>query len=253
MTLWPAALLLGWLVFILVAERAFPAERVPDDNLRRIARNAMLGVLALSVSPVLLWTVGRAGGSVPPLIAVDTLVGPAAGLVTQLLALDLWAYFVHRAYHRVPFMWRLHAPHHFDRHLDMSTAFRFHMGEIVWSGLLRLIPALALGIDAPTMLLFETILLASTAFHHSNLALPPRFESVLARLLVTPPMHRIHHHRIQADTDSNYTAILSIWDRLLGSANAKRWQRGMDIGVEGEEERRLPGLLRYPFSRATDG
>lgn len=250
MTLWPAALLLGWLALIIVAERAFPAERVPGENRRRIARNAMLGVLALFVSPVLLWTVGRVGASVPPLIPVETLLGAAPGLVAMLLALDIGTYFIHRAYHRVPVMWRLHAPHHLDRHLDVSSAFRFHVAEVALSGTLRLIPALALGIDAPTMLLFETILLGSTAFHHSNLALPPRFENALALIVVTPSMHRIHHHRVQADTDSNYTSILTIWDRLFGSANATRWRPGMDIGVEGEEDRRLPELLRYPFTRA---
>jgi len=97
------------------------------------------------------------------------------------------------------------------------------------------------------LLLFEAILTASAVFHHSNIRLPARFERLLSWFLVTPSIHWMHHHKIQADTDSNYTAVLSLWDRIFGSANPKSRQIGMSIGVEGEQDRSFGKLLLYPF------
>ena len=100
------------------------------------------------------------------------------------------------------------------------------------------------------LLLFETILTANAVFHHSNIRLPVRFEYWLSRFIVTPSIHWRHHHKLRADTDSNYTAILSLWDRLFGSANPRPREIGMAIGVEGESERSFWGLLAYPFGRS---
>lgn len=251
MTQWPTVALVGWIVLILVAERLAPAEARPRDNLARIGRNLVLALLALAVAPGLLWMAGSLGATSGGVLPLDRWLGATATLLVSLLMLDLWTYGLHRAYHRVAWMWRLHAPHHLDQHLDVTSAFRFHVFEIVWSGVLRLIPALAFGITAPTLLLFETLLIASAVFHHSNLRLPRIVEQTLGWVVVTPSMHRMHHHRHQRDTDSNYTAILSVWDGLFGSHNPRRWEVGMEIGIEGEDERSLPSLLRYPLSRAT--
>jgi sterol desaturase/sphingolipid hydroxylase (fatty acid hydroxylase superfamily) len=57
----------------------------------------------------------------------------------------------------------------------------------------------------------------------------------------------VHHHRIRQDTDSNYSTVLSLWDRLFGSRSPTRRTPEMEIGVEGREEQDLPGLLARPF------
>ncbi|MGP1353967.1 MAG: sterol desaturase family protein [Parasphingopyxis sp.] len=248
--LWLTGALALWVGLVFLLERLAVAQTPPADNRRRILRNIGLGLIALTAAPLLLTLTGRIAGGVEPLVPLDAL-GPIGALLVQLLILDIWTYGMHRAYHEISFLWRFHAPHHLDDHLDASSAFRFHFGEILISAAARLIPALAFGIDAATLLLFEAILTANAVFHHSNIRLPERFEKALSYLIVTPSIHWMHHHKKQVDTDSNYTAILSVWDRLFGSRNPKPRTIGMPIGVEGEHDRSFGKLLLYPF-RKTD-
>lgn len=245
---WLAGALVLWVGTVFLLERLAAAETPPKDNRRRILRNIGLGLIALTAAPLLLTLTGRIAGGIAPLVPLATL-GSLGALLIQLLILDIWTYGMHRAYHEVPFLWRFHAPHHLDEHLDASSAFRFHLGEILISAAMRLIPALAFGMDAATLLLFEAILTANAVFHHSNIRLPERFEKALSLLIVTPSIHWMHHHKKRADTDSNYTAVLSIWDRLFGSRNLKPRRIGMSIGVEGEQDRSFRKLLMYPFVR----
>jgi sterol desaturase/sphingolipid hydroxylase (fatty acid hydroxylase superfamily) len=241
-----ASLLAGWIATLFLLERLFQAD--PGTRIwgRRILRNILLGLIALAAAPLALATTGRLAEDIGPLVSLAAL-GATGALLVQFLILDIWTYGMHRAFHEIPFLWRFHAPHHLDEHLDTSSAFRFHLGEIIISATMRLIPALSFGIDVATLLMFETVLTANAVFHHSNLRLPGWFERPLSWVLVTPAIHWRHHRNIKADTDSNYTAILSVWDRLFGSANAKPRRIGMQIGVEGERDRSFARLLRYPF------
>jgi len=231
-----------WVGLVFLLERLAVAQSPPSDNRRRIFRNIGLGLIALTAAPLLLSLTGHIAAGIEPLV-------PLGALPVQLLILDIWTYGMHRAYHEVPFLWRFHAPHHLDDHLDASSAFRFHFGEILISAAMRLVPALSFGIDAATLLLFEAILTANAVFHHSNIRLPERFEKLLSLAIVTPAIHWMHHHKKSVDTDSNYTAILSVWDRLFGSANPGSRRIGMRIGVEGEHDRSFGKLLAYPFVR----
>ena len=60
-------------------------------------------------------------------------------------------------------------------------------------------------------------MLCSAIFHHSDARLPPRLERALARVIITPSIHWVHHHAMRADTDSNYGTIFSFWDPLFRS------------------------------------
>lgn len=233
------AILAAWVALLLVAEWRWPAVFTAKQPWSRWFRNLALGLVALAAAPAALWVLERSTAQVPTLFD--------APLWLQLIALDLWTYAMHRAYHRVPLLWRFHAPHHLDEHLDVTSAFRFHVGEILISGVARLIPALLLGIEVETLLLFEALLLASATFHHSNIALSPRLESALSFVIVTPSIHWVHHHNIRADTDANYAAMLSAWDRIFGSrSHTVRWP-AMPIGCEGAPETGLIRLLIRPF------
>jgi sterol desaturase/sphingolipid hydroxylase (fatty acid hydroxylase superfamily) len=237
-------LLGGWGVLLFILERAFPATPAPLHGGRRLIRNLALGALVLAVSPLIQLATAHVMGGVRPLIAVGG--GPAL-IVGQIVALDLWAYALHRAYHRVPLMWRLHGAHHLDAHLDVTSAVRFHVGEVLLSSLLRLIPLFLLGISIETNLLYGAILSASAMFHHSNLRLPRRFEALLSTIIVTPSIHWVHHHAVQRDTDANYASLLSIWDRIFASASPTVRTPAMLIGVEGAQEKPLGALLLHPF------
>lgn len=96
-------------------------------------------------------------------------------------------------------------------------------------------------------MVFEALVLAASLFHHSNLRVPARVERLVARLVVTPSIHWVHHHAVRRDTDSNYATILSMWDRLFGSRSRTARTPDMPIGVEGTTEETLPRLLVRPF------
>lgn len=239
------AVVLGTLVLLLVAERVFPMARVVG-GLRRVGRNLSLA----GVNAVLSWAV------VVPLSAMTASHALGwrpewwsgwQGLLLDLLILDCWIYWWHRANHEWPFLWRFHEVHHLDEFLDASSALRFHFGEVLLSSLVRAGVILLLGVPLLSVVVFETLLALCTMFHHSNLRLPPRFERALSCLIVTPSIHWVHHHAIRRDTDSNYSALLSVWDRLFRSRSATVRTPDMPIGTEGRKERAIGGLLVRPF------
>ena len=77
--------------------------------------------------------------------------------------------------------------------------------------------------------------------------LAPGLERALSRVVVTPSIHWVHHHRIRADTDSNYATVLSLWDPLFRSRSRTRRTPDLEIGVEGREEEPVLGLIAAPF------
>ena len=234
------------LATLLVLERVFPMARV-IGGARRVVRNLSLAVL----NAVLSWAV---------VVPVSAFAAQWAlhwrpewwsgwpGLVIDLLILDLWIYWWHRANHVLPVLWRFHEVHHLDQFLDASSALRFHFGEVLLSALVRTLVIFLLGMPLSHVIVFETILAFVTLFHHSNLRLPRWFERPLSLVMVTPSIHWVHHHALRSDTDSNYATGLSLWDRLFGSRSATIRAPDMAIGVEGRPERDLAGLVKRPFT-----
>ena len=247
---WKGAAVALWLGLLFIAERVHPADDRPRPEVAnawgRLARNfglwlANVVLSPLAVAPLSLWAAAHALAWRPGWW------GGAGGLALDLVLLDCWIYWWHRANHVVPLLWRFHAMHHLDRVLDTSSALRFHFGEVLLSAAARAATIVLLGLPIASVVVFEALVLAAAIFHHSNLALPPRFEAVLSRIVVTPSIHWVHHHRIRRDTDSNYSTVLSLWDRLFASRSPTPRRAGMAIGVEGREELGLPQLLAAPF------
>ena len=107
--------------------------------------------------------------------------------------------------------------HHSDPAMDVTTATRFHLGEITVSTIVRLGIIPLVGIPLRVIVVYELVLLVSTQFHHSNIALPSGIDRILRLVIVSPNMHRVHHSIKRVETDSNYSSVLSIWDRLFRS------------------------------------
>ena len=248
---WKAAFVAATFAALFILERLFRAAPAPKAS-TRVFRNGGLWLANLVASPLIiapltafganhvLWSRGDAfmsGGAFWAMLALD------------LVLLDIWTYWLHRAYHRFPPMWRLHEVHHRDEFLDTTSAVRFHPGEVILSAVLRLVPIILLAIPLFTVIVFEALLLASALFHHSNVRLPERFEKILSRIIVTPSIHWVHHHAVRADTDSNYASLLSVWDRVFASRSATKRTPTMKIGAEGIEELTFSGLLLAPFVR----
>jgi sterol desaturase/sphingolipid hydroxylase (fatty acid hydroxylase superfamily) len=237
----------AWLMLLLAAERLFPAVPFPaSGRWSRPARNLAMLLISAAVSLTIVVPVSKLAAGLALGFRPGWAAG-AAGLAFDLLLLDFLIYWWHRANHRFPFLWRFHEVHHLDRFLDVTTAVRFHFGEVILSALARAGVILLFSIPLSSVLVFETLVLAGAAFHHSNLKLPPQLERVLSWIVVTPAIHWVHHHRIRRDTDSNYATVLSLWDRLFGSRSPTRRTPEMEIGVEGREEQDLPRLLVRPL------
>jgi len=163
---------------------------------------------------------------------------------------DIWMYFWHMANHRIGFLCRFHRAHHADIAMDTTTALRFHPGELILSTFSRLPVIILLGIDFPQLIFYETLLNLSTLFHHSNLAVPERWDRVLRTVMVTPNMHRVHHSVERSETDSNFTSLLSFWDRLYRTFRIREDTYSITIGLPSFREskyQRLWGFLITPL------
>ncbi len=163
--------------------------------------------------------------------------------------LDFAVWLQHLAMHRYPVLWRMHAVHHSDRDLDVTTALRFHPFELVFSTIYKSILVALLGVPVIVVLLFELWLNANALFNHSNIRLPQTVDRLLRKILVTPDMHLIHHSIDRKDQNRNFGFALTIWDRVFKTyANAAHAQA---IGLESLQDRR-PGRLWWSMKQPFD-
>ncbi len=144
-------------------------------------------------------------------------VSPLLAAVGGFLLLDFAIYVQHVLFHALPVLWRLHRMHHADPELDVTTGARFHTFEIILSALYKMAVIAAFGIAPLVVVIFEAVLNLTSMFNHANLALPPRLETGLRWVLVTPDMHRVHHSVHPEETNSNFGFNLPWWDRLFGT------------------------------------
>ncbi len=242
---WKAVIVAVWFAAFFALERIAAMATAPGKP-SRLVKNGALWLVNTAMWPFLILPLTMFAVEHPLWVRPAWLQGWQA-LLLDLIILDLWTYWLHRAYHRVPAMWRLHQVHHRDQHLDTTSSVRFHFGEVILSASLRMAPIVILAVPLVTVIIFEMLLLIATIFHHSNVRLPEGVERALSRVVVTPSIHWVHHHAVTADTDSNYAAILSIWDRLFASRSSTRRTKDMKIGVEGVEDKGLLRLIAMPI------
>jgi sterol desaturase/sphingolipid hydroxylase (fatty acid hydroxylase superfamily) len=166
------------------------------------------------------------------------------------LLFDIWMYWWHRLNHRVRFLWRFHRMHHSDPAMDVSTAIRFHPGEILLASVSRLALIPLIGIPLELIVAYDALQLAITQFHHANLSLPPTFDRAIRYVIVSPNMHKVHHSQYQPETDSNYCSVLSVWDRIFGSYREKPDYREIRFGLVGysdDAHQSLRGMAVTPL------
>lgn len=253
---------IGGLALLLMVETAKPFVHYFRGRERwaHAGRNLFLGLLNAGVVAVgfaglwvlaTVWADERGFGLMNFL--ADSLGAPwwvhAGGAI---LILDGWTYFWHRINHEIPFLWSFHRVHHADAELDVTTASRFHVGELILSSVLR-IPVLVIGgVVAWELVLYEMAMFAVVQFHHANLGLPPSVDRALRGVIVTPAMHRVHHSRWRPETDSNYGSLLSIWDRLFRSFRLRDRPEEIEVGLDEfseDEHRTVTGMLRMPLAK----
>jgi sterol desaturase/sphingolipid hydroxylase (fatty acid hydroxylase superfamily) len=249
-------LFLGGLLFFLLLEIFMPYRESSVSKATRWINN-----ISLTVFNTLILQVLFAG----PVVGTAVYVTTRQWGVLHMVALPEWArvlvavafldfmlYLWHLLNHEVPFLWRFHRVHHSDLNMDVSTATRFHIGELAMSVVIKISLVFFIGASALAVMIFESALVLCAQFHHSSLKVSPWFERIFWILFVPPSMHRIHHSVIIKERNTNYGTIFSFWDRGLGTLLAHVDQRRIRVGVGAYQQ---PGKLNFlpllvmPFTR----
>lgn len=253
---WPLLVLVGFYASLFVLERCYPLRKASQSGCYRVGTNLMMTMIVIivvqfSVLPTVEATMAFSKHYHLGLIPLLSLSAPTA-FVLGFLLLDLSFYYWHRFNHKTALLWRFHNVHHVDQVLDVTTAMRFHWGEIAYSSIFRFIQLILLGVTPITLFIYEFIFQLCTYFHHSNIRLPKHLDKCLAYLMITPCIHGIHHSNYRQETDSNYGVIFSFWDRLHGSFKQSVSQNDITIGVPAysmKQDNQLTTLLLMPFSK----
>jgi sterol desaturase/sphingolipid hydroxylase (fatty acid hydroxylase superfamily) len=234
----PALLLLGAMAVLAAVETAVPFRPALRTR-HRLAANLGLAGLTLALN------LGLGG-----LLLLDPRRPSLPALVLGVALLDLSGYAAHRLLHHLPVLWRVHRVHHADAQVDVTTAYRQHPVEtLVRFGFLAA-PAWALGLPAITVVVYRLASGLNALLEHANVELWPPLDEALSLAVVTPAMHKVHHSRRQAETDSNYGNILAMYDRVLGTFTPARRAGPVVYGLDGHDGaagQRLGALLRLPF------
>lgn len=249
--------LAAWFLLLFFLETRYQLRKRVQSRLARIFTNSLIGIcsyafLRFAFLPAVVWLAYH--NQQEWRIGLNHLytIHPALEFAIGFLVLDYSNYIWHILLHKLPVLWRFHHVHHTDLDLDITTAIRFHFGELITSIVFRGAVIVILGASPLLVLVYEIVFEVATNFHHSNWKLPYAFEKKLNWLVVTPRMHGIHHSIVRHETDSNYAVIFSWWDRLHQTLRLNVFQDEITIGVPSHRdatELTAWNLLKMPFSK----
>ena len=173
-------------------------------------------------------------------------------MITGLLIFDLvGAYLIHLIQHKVKWMWKFHMVHHADTKVDTTTANRHHPGESVFRAVFAVIAVLITGAPMWIVMVYQSVSVVLSQFNHANINMPRWLDRVLSFVIVTPGMHRVHHHYVRPETDSNYGNIFPFWDKLFGTyyyTDPQKVHYGLDV-LQGRNDNNVGEQLKIPFDK----
>ncbi len=173
--------------------------------------------------------------------------------ILGVLLLDFFgAYFAHYVEHKVKPLWMIHLVHHTDHKVDTTTANRHHPIESVIRFAFTLFGVFVVGTPIAIVMLYQSLSLVATQFTHANIKLPKKVDHMLSYFLISPDMHKIHHHYVLPYTDSNYGNIFSVWDRLFGTymkMDREKLVYGVDVFPDEVKNGQIIELLKQPFQK----
>ena len=256
-----AAILVGGLTFFWLAESAIPLFRFDYRKWRHALVNLVFTLTTIVVNFAMAFLLflaaefvtARGFGLLPWLgsFTPSGALGLGATLLLGLAVLDLIsAWLAHWVQHRVRWMWRFHLIHHTDAHVDTTSANRHHPGESVIRFVFTTLAVLATGAPMWLVLLYQSLSVVLSQFNHANISLPLWLDRAISWVIVSPDMHKVHHHFVLPYTDSNYGNIFSIWDRLFGTfmtLDRGRLVYGVDTHMAPEEHSDVRNLMAIPF------
>jgi sterol desaturase/sphingolipid hydroxylase (fatty acid hydroxylase superfamily) len=251
------AILVGGLLLFWIIEGAIPLFplRYKKTKLRHAGVNFVFTVIHLIIHTFLAiliiklsdWCASAEFG-----LVYWTNANILVSIFIGVLALDFSSWLVHLVMHKVPVLWRFHLIHHSDTNVDVTTGLRHHPGDSLLRGIFFLLLIFISGAPMYSVMIYQTLVVLATAFTHANISLPVKLDKALSYILISPNMHKVHHHWKQPYTDSNYGAVFSIWDRLLGtftSLNIKDVRYGLDRYYPEEKDENVMELLKKPFGK----
>lgn len=162
------------------------------------------------------------------------------------------AYLPHLIEHKVKPLWMVHLVHHTDHNVDTTTANRHHPLESVIRYMFTLIGVFVIGTPIALVMLYQSLSVVATQFNHANIKLPKKLDDILSYVIVSPDMHKVHHHYRLPYTDSNYGNIFSVWDRCFGTfmkLNPDKIIYGVDVFPDEMKNRNIGELLKQPFQK----
>jgi sterol desaturase/sphingolipid hydroxylase (fatty acid hydroxylase superfamily) len=254
-----AAILAGGIACFWLLESALPLVRFRYDKWRHAWRNLFFTATTIVVNFALAFVLVRASDwvvahDVGVLFLVPTLPLWMQAVVGLLLLDLVGAWLAHWVEHRSPPLWRLHLVHHSDTEVDTTTANRHHPGESVVRFAFTTLAVLVTGAPMWLVFLYQSLSVVLSQFNHANIALPPAVDRVLSWVIVSPDMHKVHHHFVLPYTDSNYGNVFSVWDRLFGTfrtLDRAALVYGVDTHMEPREHETVRALLTMPLRPGT--
>ena len=251
------SILLGGIVFFWILEGMIPLYSFRYKKINHAFLNLFFttttAIIGFGFAFLLLKSTLYVGGEQIGFIHIFNL--PTwADVIISLLLLDLIsAYLVHFIQHKVPWMWKFHLVHHSDMNVDVTTGLRHHPGETVFRIIFTIIGVFVSGASIGMVMLYQSLSVLFAHITHANINIPKKIDSIISYVLVTPNMHKIHHHYEMPLTDSNYGNIFSIWDRLFNTFSFINKQKsvvyGIDTYMDKSENNNLGTLLSIPFKK----
>ena len=250
-------ILVGGLTFFWVLEGSVPLFKFKYKKWRHAVPNLFFTVTTIIINFVLAFLL---------LMSADWVMANNFGILNWLPKMPLWlyvilgvlfmdffgAYLPHFVEHKVKPLWMVHLVHHTDHYVDTTTANRHHPLESVIRFTFTLFGVFIIGAPMGLVMLYQSLSLIATQFTHANIKLPKNIDRVLTYFLVSPDMHKVHHHFVLPYTDSNYGNIFSIWDRILGTyryLDREKLVYGVDVFFDEVENGQINNLLKQPFQK----
>ena len=144
-------------------------------------------------------------------------LGGLPGIVQFILIVivaDVTQYWAHRAFHRVPILWRFHEIHHSAEVMDWLAGSRLHLVDIVVTRGLTYVPIYVLGFAEGPFFAYLVFVSVQAVFIHANVRFEMRW---LDWLLATPQYHHWHHAAVAEAVDKNFAVHLPVLDRVFGT------------------------------------
>jgi sterol desaturase/sphingolipid hydroxylase (fatty acid hydroxylase superfamily) len=254
----PARLIILLLACALLASIEFfiPLFRYRRGRWRRAVPNLLLATVVLmtnfALASITAWLCAFGTQWHVGLLAGTRLRPWMMGLI-GVAGLDLSAYTAHVLLHKLPVAWRFHRVHHSEPEVDVTTAFRQHPGETIWRFLWQCVGIGVFGLPFWVVPLYLSLSSLNALLEHANVRINTKLDARLRWVVVTPDMHKVHHSRLPAETDSNYSNIFSVWDRLFSTYTSRADFRELRYGLDGfddSQRQKARELMIEPFRRS---